>query len=629
MPKGQPLSDSIYGIDRWSKGLLSVLPNGDVALCDPAHPDTAPLSLPHILSDLRQRGIANPLVLRVKSFLESEIQHLNDSFAAAIAKTGYRAPYRGVFPIKVNQQAQVVDRIVEFGRQFDYGLEAGSKPELVIALAHRLSKDALIVCNGVKDAEFIRLAILSRRMGFNTVIVLESPKEAEIVIEVAKDLGIDPLLGVRVKLTNQIGGKWQSSSGDRSAFGMNTDQLLRVVDRLRGENLLHCLKLQHSHLGSQVPDVNDVRRAATEACRYFAELTREGAPLTHLDLGGGLGVDYTGEKRAAENSINYTMAEYCANVVETVGYAMDEEGLEHPILVTESGRAVSATSSMLIFDVLESTLYDAPDAPAVEPDDHHLVADLAAISGYLVPDRVQECWNDARFYRDELRALFRRSHVDLRQMARAERIYLNLMARIKDIARGTEQSGDLDKELQKIADVYHCNFSVFQSLPDVWAIDQLHPIIPLQMLDQEPDRRAVLSDITCDSDGKMDKFILAGDIAPSLPVHSLPEDQPYYLGVFFVGAYQETLGDLHNLFGDTNVVTIDLREDGGFDLLHEQEGDTIAEVLSYVEYDPADCIAAFRKMVDEAISAGSIQANERKTLIDAYRGSMNGYTYFE
>ncbi len=246
-----------------------------------------------------------------------------------------------------------------------------------------------------------------------------------------------------------------------------------------------------------------------------------------------------------------------------------------------------------------------------------------------MPDRVQECWNDARFYRDELRALFRRSHVDLRQMARAERIYLNLMARIKDIARGTEQSGDLDKELQKIADVYHCNFSVFQSLPDVWAIDQLHPIIPLQMLDQEPDRRAVLSDITCDSDGKMDKFILAGDISPSLPVHSLPEDQPYYLGVFFVGAYQETLGDLHNLFGDTNVVTIDLREDGGFDLLHEQEGDTIAEVLSYVEYDPADCIAAFRKMVDEAISAGSLKANERKTLIDAYRGSMNGYTYFE
>lgn len=629
MPAEQPLSESIYGIDRWSKGLLTVLPNGDVALCDPANPEAPAVSLPSILQDLQHSGIASPLVLRVKSFLEAEIRHLNESFAKAIEKTGYRAPYRGVFPIKVNQQSQVVDRIVEFGRQYHYGLEAGSKPELVIALAHRLSREALIICNGVKDAEFVRLAILSRRLGFNTVIVLESPKEAEIVIEAAQELGMDPLLGVRVKLTNQISGKWTSSSGDRSAFGMNTDQLLRVVDRLRDKGLLHCLKLQHSHLGSQVPDVNDVRRAAIEACRYFSELTREGVPLTHLDLGGGLGVDYTGEKRASDNSINYSMEEYCANVVETVAYEMDEAGIEHPVLVTESGRAVSATSSMLIFDVLESTLYDAPDAPEVEPDDHHLMADLAAISGYLVPERVQECWNDALFYRDELRAMFRRGHVELRQMARAERIYLHLMARIKDIAREGEHGADLDMELKKIADVYHCNFSLFQSLPDVWAIDQLHPIAPLQMLDQVPDRRAVLSDITCDSDGKMDQFILSGGISPSLPVHTLPEDQPYYLGVFFVGAYQETLGDLHNLFGDTNVVTIDLRADGGFDLLHEQEGDTIAEVLSYVEFDPAACIASFRRMVDEAISAGELTAKDRKTLIGAYRDSMNGYTYFE
>ncbi|GAA6179463.1 biosynthetic arginine decarboxylase [Shimia sp. NS0008-38b] len=629
MPHKLPLSASIYGIDRWGKGLVTTLQNGDVALCDPANPHVAPFSLPAILQDLQQRGIASPLLLRVKSFLETQIAQLNNAFDKAIAQYNYRAPYRGVFPIKVNQQAQVVDRIVDFGRQYDFGLEAGSKPELVIALAHKLSKDALIVCNGVKDAEFVRLAILSLRLGFNTVIVLESPKEAEIVIEVAQELGIDPLLGVRVKLTNQISGKWQSSSGDRSAFGMNTDQLMRVVDRLRGVGLLHCLKLQHSHLGSQVPDVNDVRRAATEACRYYTEMTHEGVPLTHLDLGGGLGVDYTGEQRATENSVNYTVEEYCSNIVETVAYAMDAANAPHPILVTESGRAVSATSSMLVFDVLESTLFDAPDAPSAQSDDHHFVTDLAAVLSYLKPERVQECWNDARFYRDELRALFRRGHVDLRQMARAERIYLNLMTHIKDLVRTTEPESDLSDELKKIADVYHCNFSLFQSLPDVWAIDQLHPIVPLQMLNTPPDRRAVLSDITCDSDGKIDKFILANEIAPSLPVHSLPEDRPYYLGVFFVGAYQETLGDLHNLFGDTNVVTIDLRADGGFDLLHEQEGDTIAEVLSYVEYDPADCIAAFRKMVDEAISAGKLATSERKTLIGAYRDSMNGYTYFE
>ncbi|MEO0359694.1 MAG: biosynthetic arginine decarboxylase, partial [Pseudomonadota bacterium] len=449
------------------------------------------------------------------------------------------------------------------------------------------------------------------------------------VIEAHRELGEEPLLGVRVKLTNRVGGAWAESSGDRSTFGMTTDQLIDVIDKLRGADLLHCLKLQHSHLGSQVPDVNDVRRAVGEACRYFVELSGEGAPLTHLDLGGGLGVDYTGEKRASENSINYTMEEYCANVVETVRYAMDDAGVAHPTLVTESGRAVAATSSMLVFNVLEATLYDAPAAPAAEAGDNHMVADLIAVGDYVVAERLQECWNDATFYRNELRALFRRGYIDLRQMARAERIYLHLMARIKACAAACDGPTDIDEQLAGMADIYHCNFSLFQSLPDVWAIDQIHPVAPLQMLDRAPDRRAILSDITCDSDGKVDRFILADGVAPSLPVHSLPEDRPYYMGVFFVGAYQETLGDLHNLFGDTNVATIDLRADGGFDLLHEQEGDTIAEVLSYVEYDPSDCVAAFRKFVDEAVSAGALDGAGRKRLMATFRDSIGGYTYYE
>ncbi|NOD35368.1 MULTISPECIES: biosynthetic arginine decarboxylase [unclassified Ruegeria] len=620
---------SIYGIEKWGKGLIEVTDQGEIGLRNPMSPETAAISLLGIISDLDDRGIKAPMVLRVTSYLEHEIAHLNDSFREAIARVGYKGSYRGVFPIKVNQQAQVVDRIVEFGKKYNYGLEAGSKPELVVALAHRLASEALIVCNGVKDAEFIQLAILSRKIGFNTVIVLESPKEADTVIKVYNELGIEPLIGVRVKLTNQISGKWEESSGDRSAFGMNTDQLVATVDKLRDAGLLHCLKLQHSHLGSQVQDVNDVRRAVGEACRYYTELTREGVPLTHLDLGGGMGVDYTGEKKAAENSINYTVEEYCANVVETVAYAMDEAEIDHPTLVTESGRAVVATSSMLVFNVLESTLYDAPNGPEVEPDDHHMVSDLAAVRGYLSKDRLQECWNDATFYRNELRALFRRGYVDLRQMARAERIYLSLMARLKALAASDDLETDVDDQLEKVADIYHCNFSLFQSLPDVWAIDQLHPIVPLQSLNRTPDRRAVLSDITCDSDGKIDRFILSDGVSPSLPVHSLPEDQEYLMGVFFVGAYQETLGDLHNLFGDTNVVTIDLRADGGFDLLHEQEGDTISEVLSYVEFDPQDCVAAFRKMVDEAISTGTLKAKDRKTLMSAYRDSINGYTYYE
>jgi arginine decarboxylase len=624
---GAPYLD--YGIDKWGKGLITVTPEGDIGLLNPLQPENPPVPLPAILSDLDERGVHVPMILRVSSFLENEIRNINLSFRDAIQRTGYKGCYRGVFPIKVNQQAQVIDRIVEFGQEFSYGLAAGSKPELVIALAHRLAKDALIVCNGIKDAEFIRLAILSRRIGFNTVIVLESPKEADTVIEVFKELDVEPMLGVRVKLTNQISGKWEESSGDRSAFGMNTDQLVSVVDKLRDAGLLHCLKLQHSHLGSQVPDVNDIRRAVGEACRYYTELTNEGVPLTHLDLGGGMGVDYTGEKKAAENSINYSGAEYCANVVETVLYAMDEAGVDHPTLVTESGRAVSATSSILIFNVLETTLYDAPAAPQIEEDDHHLLVVLAAVNGYLSAERLQECWNDASFYRNELRALFRRGYIDLRQMARAERVYLHLMARIKTLVADIDDASDIDEQLEKVADIYHCNFSLFQWLPDSWAIDELLPIVPLQMLNDPTDRRAVLSDITCDSDGKVDRFILADGVSPSLPVHSLPEDKPYYLGVFFIGAYQETLGDLHNLFGDTNAVTIDLRADGGFDLLHEQEGDTISQVLSYVEYDPNDCVAAFRKLVDGAISAGMLKSSERKQIMAAYRDSINGYTYYE
>ncbi|MEM8570848.1 MAG: biosynthetic arginine decarboxylase [Pseudomonadota bacterium] len=619
----------IYGIERWGKGMVRVLPDGDLGLINPNTNPKAPASLPRIIRNLERRGIHTPVLLRVSSFLESGIRSLNESFSSAIEKSGYKGSYRGVFPIKVNQQAQVIQRIVEFGQPYGFGLEAGSKPELVIALSRPLAKDALIVCNGVKDDEFIRLAILSRKLGFNTVIVLESPKEVDTVIAAAKDLDMEPMLGVRIKLTNRISGAWAASSGDRSTFGMNSDQLVSAIDRLRAAGLLHCLKLQHSHLGSQIPDVNDVRRAVNEACRFFTELSLEGVPLTHLDLGGGLGVDYTGEMKANENSVNYTIDEYCLNVVESVRYAMDEAKLAHPTLVTESGRAVVAHSSMLVFNVLETTFFDVETAPDPEPGDHHLLSDLRAITSYLVPDRLQECINDAQYYRDELRALFRRGYVGLRQVARGERVYLQILSRIKSLAQANESTAEIDAQLEKIADIYHCNFSLFQSLPDVWAIDQLHPIVPLQRLNEAPDRRAVLTDITCDSDGKIGRFILADGVSPSLPVHTVDESDPYYIGVLFVGAYQETLGDLHNLFGDTNVATIELRSDGGFDLLQEVEGDTIWEVLSYVEYDPRDLIDDFRKIVETAISEDRLAVSERKALISAYRESMNGYTYYE
>lgn len=623
-----PDSD-LYGIDRWGYGLLEVMPNGDVGLLDPLKENSSPVSLPKIIKDLKDRGITPPVLLRVNSILENSLRQLNGSFADAIKSCGYKGKYRGVFPVKVNQQAEVINRIVKVGREYHYGLEVGSKPELLIALSQPLAKESLLICNGVKDDEFVRLAILSRKIGFNTVIVLESPKELDIVLRVSKDLGQKPLLGIRIKLTNQITGNWAKSSGDQSSFGLRADKVIDVVERLREEDMLDCLVLQHSHLGSQVPNINDIRGTVKEACRYYTELKAIGVPLSFLDLGGGLGIDYTGEKQANENSINYTVPEYCTNVVETLKYALDEAQVEHPTIVTESGRGIVALSSMLVFDVLDTSLYDDADAVKANKDDHHLIGDLVAVESYIVQERLQECVSDALYYRDELRSLFMHGNVTITAMAKGERIFQHVISRIKKMAYDTEISEQLEEHLIRFADTYHCNFSLFQSLPDVWAIDQLHPIVPLQRLNEKPTRRAVLSDITCDSDGKVDRFVLADGISETLPVHDIKTDEEYYIGVFFVGAYQETLGDLHNLFGDTNVVTIDLTSKGGFKLLHEVEGDTISQVLEYVEYDANRCLSDFKKMVDAAVADDELSIKERRVLITAYKDSLKGYTYFE
>lgn len=623
------MSEIDYGIDAWGHGLVTVLPNGDVGLLDPLAPDGAAVALPMIVRDLRDRGIRTPIQLRVQSFLDFGLRRLCEAFARTMESLSYRGPYRGVFPIKVNQQSEVVGRIAEVGQQYNYGLEAGSKPELIVALAQPLAREALVICNGIKDDEFIRLAILSRKIGFNTIIVLESLKEFEIVRAVSEELGIKPLLGVRVKLTQTVTGKWEASSGDRSTFGLGTFEVVQLIDRLTETGYLDCLVLQHNHLGSQVPNVIDVRRTVTEACRFFVELCRMGVPLKYLDMGGGLGIDYTGEKRSTENSVNYTVEEYCFAILETVAYAMDEAGLPHPAIVTESGRFVTALSSTLIFDILDATYYDVVDKPAADPGDHHYLTYLLAVESYLEPKRLQECYNDAAYYRDEMRALFRRGQLDLRQMARAERAFLYTLSRIAAMDREHDGPGELHDKLDQYVDHYHGNFSLFQSLPDVWAIDQIHPIVPLQRLNETPKRRAVLNDITCDSDGKIDRFVLADGLHNSLPVHDLKDDEEYYIGVFFVGAYQETLGDLHNLFGDANVVTIVLDGQGGFHVEHEVEGDRISEVLSYVEYDPQDMLGAFRKRVDKAVAVGDVSAEERRVLIGAYKDSLAGYTYFE
>ena len=629
MSTGAETYEGLYGLDAWGSGMLEVTPDGAVALRLPQAPDAKPTPLPEVIAAIEARGISAPVVLRVHQFLEQSLTQLHDAFNDAIAAAGYKNQYRGVFPIKVNQQAEVIGHLMAAGQRFNYGLEAGSKPELMIALSQPLPEDALLICNGSKDEAFIRLAILSRKLGHNTVIVIETLDEFEIIRRVAEDLDIRPLLGVRVKLTERVTGKWQESSGDRSTFGLGAHDLVTLMGRLRDSGFLDCLVLQHSHLGSQVPNIFDIRRAADEACRFFVELTRMGAPLTHMDLGGGLGVDYTGARRPDENSVNYTVNEYCTNIVETIRYALDEAGIPHPTIVTESGRFVVAHSSIFIFEVLGATLYDAPQKPEVKSQDNHLMADLMAVESYIGGKRFQEALNDAIYYRDEMRALFRRGQIDLEQLARAEQGFLYLAGLFKAAVRADEDLEDTTGPLGAFTDHYLGNFSLFQSLPDVWAIDQLHPIMPLQRLNEAPTRNAIFTDITCDSDGKVDHFILADGTAGALPVHDLIENEPYLIGVFFVGAYQETLGDLHNLFGDANVVTISLDGEGGFDIVHETEADTIAEVLSYVEYDPRDCLDAFRKRVEGAVKSGKVNAAERRQMIAAYKDSLAGSTYFD
>ncbi len=629
------VNEDIYGISRWGDGLITVLENGHIGLCQPETPDSIPTDLTEIIKNLDQRGITAPVLLRVTNFLRSRIDQINISFNAAIHELAYKGKYRGVFPVKVNQQAPVVDRIVEFGRPYDFGLEVGSKAELLIALSHNLSKEAAIICNGIKDSEFVRLALMAQKLGYNCFLVLESPRELDLVLDVAKETGIIPQLGIRVKLTYTVSGNWAKSSGDRSTFGLSIPQVMDVVEKLRQHNALDWLVLQHSHLGSQVPNIIEIRHATQEAARFFVELQREGAPLTHLDLGGGLGVDYTGEHVASANSVNYSLSEYCLNIIETVKDMMDAHDLPHPVIVTESGRACVAQSSMLLFNVLEATHFDSTLKVDAADDDHPLLTKMLEIETYLTHERLQECWNDLQYYRDEVRSLFQSNQINLAMTAKSERTYLYLMNRIKNLLLPPHQidttsiGEDMINALEQAADIFHCNFSLFQSLPDIWAIDQIHPIAPLQRLNEKPQREAILSDITCDSDGKIDRFVLEKGVSNALPVHDLMAGEEYYLGVFFVGAYQETLGDLHNLFGDTNVVTIELKPDGSFEMMHEQEGDTVSEVLSYVEYDPRRMVDTFKVIVENAVRAGRVSAAERKEMISTFKDSIQGYTYFE
>lgn len=626
-------SAELYGIKNWGNGYFDVSPKGDVVITPTFNGNgkKAAVSIMDILSGVRDRGLDMPVLLRIENFLDSQLSRLNESFRKAIGEFGYKGIYKGVYPIKVNQQQQVVEEVTRFGARYHHGLEAGSKAELIAALAMLQDKEACLICNGYKDEEFIDLGLQAIKMGYQCFFVLEMPGELNLIIERSRKLGIRPLLGVRLKLSSKVGGHWTESGGDRSIFGLTTTQLVDMIDTLKNEGMLDCLRLLHFHLGSQVPNIRDIRQAVFEGSRYYADLVEEGAPMGHLDLGGGLAVDYDGSQTNYVHSKNYTLDEYTADIIEVIMTVLDEKEIPHPTVLTESGRALVAYHSVLLMNVLDVAQFVPKPLPESLPEGtHEMIVNMLEVNQNLGLKNVQECVNDAIYYRDEIRQLFRHGEISLRDRAIAENLFLHIVQSIsenvKKMKRVPPGLDDLDEAL---ADVYYANFSVFQSLPDSWAIDQVFPIMPLHRLKEQPSREAILADITCDCDGKIDSFVDLHDKRKTLPLHQLKDNEEYYLGIFIVGAYQETLGDLHNLLGDTHVVSIRIHEDGTYDIVREIEGDAISDVLSYVEYDPRNLTELFRKKAENAVKEGLITPRERREIIERFESSMRGYTYFE
>ncbi|MGX8718096.1 MAG: biosynthetic arginine decarboxylase [Desulfovibrio sp.] len=624
-------SIDLYGIRSWSTGYFDISPKGEVVV-RPFGRDGGPeVSVLDIINELKDRGYDLPILLRIENILESQISLLHQTFRAAIAQLGYKGQYRGVFPIKVNQQQQVVEKIAHYGAAYHHGLEVGSKAELIAAISQLKSREACLICNGYKDEEFIDLGLHALSMGFNVIFVLEMPRELDVIIQESQRLGVRPQIGVRVKLTTKASGHWSESGGERSSFGLTSAQIVDVVDSLKEYGMLDTLKLMHYHLGSQVPNIRDIRAAVMEATRIYASLIHEGAPMGYLDLGGGLAVDYDGSHTSYVSSRNYTLMEYCTDVVEAVMTILDAQDIAHPHIITESGRATVAYYSILLFNVLDVNLIEVGNIPDELPEGTpEAVSNLRETLENINPRNLQESYNDAIYYYDEMRQLFLAGRVTLRQRTLAERLFWAIM---RALSQEKSRVKFIPKELNEIdamlADIYYCNFSVFQSLPDSWAIDQLFPVMPIHRLNEFPERQGILSDLTCDSDGRISHFIDPQGLKNTLELHSLKDGEEYYLGTFLVGAYQETLGDLHNLLGDTNVVSVRIQEDGSFDFVREIDGDTVSDILAYVEYDPHRVLLGIRKSAERAVREGRISPVQRFKLMQAFENGLRGYTYFE
>jgi len=619
-----------YNVEGWGNGYFTVNSSGNVE-AKPLQDNGGSIDLLEVVNEARARHLGFPLVIRFQDLLRHRVESINRVFQTAITEFGYRNEYRGVFPIKVNQLREVIEEIVDAGQPFHFGLEAGSKPELVAALAMHQDPESLIICNGYKDPAFIRIALLGRKLGKSVVIVAEKLEELEQTIRISNEVGVEPYIGIRVRLHSKGSGKWSPSGGENAKFGLDTTNLVAASQMLKEAGLAHCFKLVHFHVGSQVPDISTIKRAVREAARYYAKLCKLGHEIGYLDVGGGLGVDYDGSRSDFDSSTNYSLQEYANDVVWNIMDVCDSEGVAHPAIVSESGRAIVAHHSVLVMEAFSSIERTAPKLKVEATEkDHRLVHDILEVKQRLKRGNRIESLHDSQHIKEESQQMFDLGLLDLESKAKIETVYWQLAQQIVNMHRGLRFVPEEVKQLEtSLGDQYICNFSVFQSLLDHWALGQLFPIMPIHRLTTPPDRNGMIVDITCDSDGKISKFIDLQDVRETLPLHRIPPGEMYYIGVFMVGAYQDIMGDLHNLFGRVTEVHVflDPDEESGWYIEEVIEGSTIGEVLAMTQWDKVELMRLLKSQVDTAIKTDRLKPNDAMKLLSDYERLLQEYTY--
>jgi len=623
-------AEKLYGIENWGKGFFSVSDDGNL-LVHPTRETARFIDLKAVIDDVALRGISTPVIVRFPQILASAVRELNDAFVDAIKEYEYDATYRGVFPIKVNQKKVVVNEVIQAGRKYSYGLEAGSKPELLAALSSDLGPDALITTNGYKDEAFIRLALNGIRMGKTVVMILEKVSELERILEVARRRGVRPLLGMRSKLYARGSGKWAKSGGESAKFGLTTTEMLEAVEILKSKKMLDTLVMLHFHIGSQITDIRKIKQAIKEAGRVYAKLQRSGVEIQYLNLGGGLAVDYDGSKTAFDSSMNYTVQEYARDIVYTIKGICDEEKVAVPHLVTESGRAVTAFHSVLVTNVVDvADRIEQDRTVKLDGDENHVVRELYDIWQGVTAKNVRESYHDAVQYKEELFTLFNLGYVSLEDRSKGEILFWNICDKIRRHLKSLKEIPEEFEDLETmLSDTYVMNFSVFQSLPDIWAIDQLFPILPIHRLREKPTESATIADITCDSDGKIEKFIDLRDIKEALPLHEFKRSSPYYVGFCLIGAYQDVLGDLHNLFGEVHEVLATVDDDGRTRIQDVLPGENCERVLSYMNYDRDEILDGIWRQLRRATERKKVKDAEAKAIAKDFEQTLTRYTYLE